>query len=685
MKRAGWTAWVVFGTTVLLLGIAVVVASRDGRAADVAIILPVMLAFAVVGAIVAERHPRNPVGWLFLAQGAIGSLVEVTSEYATLGAARTPHLAGASWFAWAFAVLLNTSFPLLTISLLLFPDGHAPTRRWRPVVVAAAAAGAAGAVLTAIADTNLTTNFPRLTDPVRLVATSTARTIYGGILGLEPLLFLLAAVGLMLRMRRARGDERQQLKWIAFATGVSAAALAATAILPLGIEPVIAFIVVVPSIPIAAGMAISKYRLYEIDVVISKTVAYGVLAAFITVVYVGIVVGIGTAIGDRGNEALSLAATAIVALAFQPAREHVRRFANRLVYGERATPYEVVAGFARRVSGTLSVDHVLPEMAEAAARGVGAAWARVLLFLPDGNRREVVWPEGAVPTDGRVSRAIDVRYQGEPIGAIAVEKRASEGLTPSEDRLLGDLATQAGLALHNVRLTEELSVRLRELAEQSAALQVSRERLVTARDAQRRGLERDIREGPQRHLTEIGRRIRDIAAAVDDDPAEAERVLDQLGARANATLEGLRDLARGIFPPLLADKGIAAALEAHIRKVGANVTIEPSVAFGERRYDADVEACVYFCCLQAIQNVIRHADNAPALVRLDVVGDAISFSVGDEGSGFDAAGTPRGMGLQIMQDRVDALDGELIVESTPGAGTTVSGRIPAAAPAGAAR
>jgi signal transduction histidine kinase len=681
MRRTGSIAWAAFGATVVLLAVALVVASRDGRVGDVAVFLPVMLAFALVGAIVADRQPRNPVGWLFLAQGVLGSLVEVTSEYAKLGASRTPHLVGTSWSAWAFAVLLDSSFPMLILSLLLFPDGHPPTPRWRAVAVAAVAAGAGAAMLTALADTNLTTNFPRLVDPVRVVATSTARTIYGAVLSVEPLLFLAAAAGIILRLRRAHGDERPQLKWIAYATGVSAASLAATAILPLGIEPVAAFIVVVPLIPIAAGIAILKYRLYDIDVVISKTLLYGILAAFITVVYVAIVVGIGTAIGDRSNQALSLAATAIVALAFQPAREHVRRFANRLVYGERATPYEVVAGFARRVSGTLSVDHVLPEMAEAAARGVGAEWARVLLLLPDGGEREVVWPEGAAISDGRVSRAIDVRYQGEPIGAIAVQKAAGDGLAPSEERLLGDLAAQAGLALHNVRLTEELEMRLRELAEQSAALRVSRERLVTARDAQRRGLERDIREGPQRQLTEIGHRIHDTDTMVEDDPAEAERIIDRLAERANATLEGLRDLARGIFPPLLADKGIGAALEAHVRKVGAHAKVEAVGAVATRRFDPDVEACVYFCCLQAIQNVVRHAGNASAVVALDSDGEEIRFSVSDDGSGFVVAATPPGMGIQIMRDRLDALDGELVVESEPGRGTTVTGWIPVRAPA----
>jgi signal transduction histidine kinase len=673
-------AWVLLVAIVLALAVAVWLAARHGQAADVLVFLPVMLSFAAVGAVIAGRDPVNRVGWLLLAEGLAGALVELLQAYGKLGQSSDPRLAGTSWAAWAFIVLLESTLLFFTLVLLLFPDGRFVSRRWRAVGLGAVAATVVTSLMTALADTNFSNNFPRLIDPVQVLARSFARDLYGGAQMVEVLLLAASAAGVALRLRHARGDERQQLKWFAYAAVLAVGGMVLTATLPLGLQPVSAFVVFAPLIPIAAGIAVLKYRLYDIDLVISRTVVYAVLAAFITIVYVAIVVGIGTLVGDRSNAGLSLAATAIVALAFQPARERVRRIANRLVYGDRATPYEVMAGFGRRVSGTVSVEQVLPEMAQAAARGVGAAWARVQLYLPDGNEREVIWPSGVSITGGRVSRAIEVRYQGDPIGAIAVEKPDGGRLTPSEDRLLADLATQAGLALHNVRLTEELEVRLQKLAEQSAALQVSRERLVTARDAQRRGLERDIREGPQRQLTEIGRRIRHAGTLIDGDPVHAEQELDRLGEQANTTLEGLRDLARGIFPPLLADKGIVAALEAHIRKVGANATVEASSAFTRERFDADVEAGVYFCCLQAIQNVTRHGGNARAMVRLGTDDEGIRFSVEDDGPGFDPRTTARGMGMQIMQDRLDALDGELSVRSEPGRGTSVAGRIPSHVP-----
>ena len=425
--------------------------------------------------------------------------------------------------------------------------------------------------------------------------------------------------------------------------------------------------------------AILKYRLYDIDVVINRAVVFGALAAFITAVYVAIVVGVGALLGRGTGRTPDCRSRRRRwwPLAFQPVRSRVQRLANRLVYGRRATPYEVMADFSHRMAGTLVVDEALPQMAEAASRGVGAASGRVRLFLPGGDERVVTWPADAptsVPT-----RAIEVRHQGDPIGEIAVTKAPGDALLPAEEALLLDLAAQAGLALHNVRLTDELEARLEELAIQADQLKASRQRLVTARDAQRRGLERDIREGPRHMLTAIATGVDRARELASSSPAEAGEELERLGERANATLEGLRDLARGIFPPLLADKGVVAALDAHVRKVGVRATLEAAPGFTDLRFDDRTEACVYFCCLQALQNVVRHAGNAPAVVQLSMEGGSLTFVVRDRGAGFEPAGTVRGMGLEIMQDRVDALDGELIVESAPGGGTTVTGRIPASA------
>ena len=640
---------------------------------------------AVVGAFVASHRPDNPLGWIYLGLAVTMILgAGVSQDYARYASFTNPgSLPGARFAEWLSNWAWVPPFGVLvTFAFLLFPDGHLPSRRWRPVAVVAVVAIVAMAVSFALEGEDYTDALGRsVPNPYSSPGVASFFDVGREVAALFVILCAaLSVASLFVRYRHGGRDERQQLKWLIFA----AAALVAFMALPVehgnGSWTDSIMGVLLAFVPIACGIAILKHRLYDIDVVLNRAVVFGALGAFITAVYVGIVVGLGALLGqgDRANAGLQIAATAVVALAFQPVRRRVQRIANRLVYGRRATPYEVMADFSHRMAGTLVVGEALPQMAEAAARGVGAEAGRVRLFLPGGGERVVTWPEDApasVPTG-----AIEVRHLGEPIGEIAVTKAPGDALRPAEEALLQDLAAQAGLALHNVRLTDELEARLEELAVQADQLKTSRQRLVTARDAQRRGLERDIREGPRRQLTAIADGVAEARDLAVRDPDAAMGELDRLGERANDTLEGLRDLARGIFPPLLADKGVVAALDAHIRKVGAQATIEAYPGLAGMRFDDQTEACVYFCCLQALQNVLRHAGDTTAVVRLSAAGPRIlTFEVVDHGTGFDPAATDRGMGLQIMQDRVDALEGELLVTSAPGAGTTVTGRIPARA------
>ena len=232
-----------------------------------------------------------------------------------------------------------------------------------------------------------------------------------------------------------------------------------------------------------------------------------------------------------------------------------------------------------------------------------------------------------------------------------------------------DLGAQAGLAVHNVRLTEELAIRLRELDVQAAALRVSRERLVTARDAQRRGLQRDIQEGPERQLLDIGRALDTVTEPARARPAD--RATRTTPSRVSAT-------SRAASSHLCSPTRASSRRSKHTSARSARTRRSTRPALAGRRFDADVEACAYFCCLQAIQNVLRHAGNAPSRLQLGLDGDELTFEIADDGPGFDVARTSRGMGLQIIQDRVDALEGSLEVRSDA-SGTTVAGRIPTAA------
>lgn len=662
MRRVIAVAAPILSVALLILS-GILNAWAGKNVSDPLIWLPLSLACAAVGSLMVLRGAGRVLGPLFVFIGLQIPLVSALQAYAY--AAIAHGLPVAAWAAWFFQASISLSLAFFLI-LQLFPTGRPLSSRWRLLVWLTIADGAmafAAAALGVVPE--FPVNFPGVEHPLQLITPSTAAALENWTGGANAILFGACAVEIVLRYRRSSGDERAQLKWFAAASVIAAVGFA-IGIVTIQSGPAVVFALLTPLVPLAAGVAILNYHLYDIDVVISKAVLFALLGVFIAAVYVAIVVGIGTVLGSTTSPALSLAATVAVAVLFQPVRTRMQRLANRLVYGERATPYEVMAGFSERVADTVSTDQVLPQMAAAAGRGVGAVEATVRVRLPGGLERVERWSSSSTE---RTSEpwSVEVAYQGEIVGDLTVAKTASDPLSPGEQELLRDLGSQAGLALHNVRLTDELSIRLRELDEQAAALRVSRERLVTARDAQRRGLQRDIHEGPEHQLLDIGRRL----AAVER-PEELDPLVDQ----ANATLDGLRDLARGIFPPLLAEQGIVAALRAHIRKVGANATVEAAIGFADRRFDADTEAGVYFCCLQAIQNVIRHAENAPCVVALSLDGDEIAFEISDDGGGFDVATTPRGMGLQIVQDRVDALEGALEVTSEPGRGARIAVRLP---------
>jgi signal transduction histidine kinase len=490
-----------------------------------------------------------------------------------------------------------------------------------------------------------------------------------------------SAVAMFRRFRRASGEDRQRIAWLAYGSIVVAVLFLTAAIgfFTVGAEdadPVMAT-VVLPSlivlalliIPLVTGIAMLRHRLFEVELVVSRTVVYGALAAFVTLVYVGIVVGVGALVGSRGNLLLSILATAVIALAFQPMRSRARHFANRLVYGKRSSPYEAMSEFAERVAGTYSLDEVLPRMALIAAEGTGAEVVEVWVLVGEGFRREASWPEGHGGTGEAVGKfaiagdhVVEVSHRGEELGAIAVTMARNEALSPAGERLLSDLASQAGLVLRNVRLIEEL--------------RASRQRLVAAQDEERRRLERNIHDGAQQQLVALAVKLRLVETMTDRDPAKAKALAAQAKVESQDALQNLRDLARGIYPPLLADKGLAAALEAQARKAPFPVQVEPN---GVGRYPAEAEATAYFCVLEALQNAAKYAEASSAVVRLGHEDAHLVFTVTDDGRGFDPATTPRGSGLQNMADRLEALGGRVEVDSAPGSGTTVTGRIPVGA------
>ncbi|MEA2486313.1 MAG: hypothetical protein QOD46_1424, partial [Actinomycetota bacterium] len=339
----------------------------------------------------------------------------------------------------------------------------------------------------------------------------------------------------------------------------------------------------------------------------------------------------------------------------------------------------VLAEFSGKVAETYATEDVLPRMARTVAEGTGAAHAEVWLRSGAELRPAGSWPEdvvtefaphsavdGQLPVFEGVDQAIAIRHQGELLGALTVTKPAGEPLTPAEEGLLSDLASQAGLVLRNVGLSSELLARLDEL-------KASRQRLVAAQDETRRRLERDLHDGAQRQLVAMKTRLARARSIARHDPTETKELLATVKEEAGEALESLRDLARGIYPPLLADQGLVVALQAQARKAPVPVEVHgESVA----RYPQEIEAATYFCCLEALQNVAKYAQATEVTIELSATEDSLNFSVADNGAGFDSDAVAYGSGLQNMSDRMEALGGSLWVSSEMGAGTTVWATVP---------
>jgi signal transduction histidine kinase len=626
------------------------------------------LAVPVVGFVLASRRPANRVGWLFLVAGLGLGLGGFLAQYGLHALVADPgSLPAGRAAAWLSNWIWVIPLAMLAFVFLLFPTGQLRSRRWRP------AAWFVSGAFTLIAVDWLVNATRFWSDPFGSASQSGSPLLLAPLLILMPAALVISVAAVVVRFARSSGEERLQLKWFAAAALLVVATFIASIFVNSAVVNVlqnVAFLCLWAAI----GVAVLKYRLYEIDVVISRAVLYGSLAVFITAVYAGLVVGVGTLAGGRDSTLLAALAAAVVAVAFQPARQWAGRLANRVVYGRRATPYQVLSDFAQRIGGAYSHEEVLPQMAHIVAAGTGAEHVVVWLRVDDQLRPEASSggrPDAApLAVDGQELPAlpaadvsVPVVHGGDLLGAISIRMPKGEPLRPAGQQLVTDVASQAALVLSNVGLVEDL--------------RASRQRLVTAPDEARRRLERNIHDGAQQDLVALAIKLRLAAETVDDDPAR--QILGELQTDATGALDNLRDLARGIYPPLLADLGLAAALNAQASKSALPVAVE---AGGIGRFGQDTEAAVYFCCLEALQNTAKYAQATHARICLQAQNRTLRFTVSDDGTGYDTRHTPMGSGQRNMADRLAALGGRLEVRSAPSHGTTITGQLPAPIPSG---
>ena len=634
--------------------------------------------YLVVGALLVFRRPGNVLGPMFVAIGTGWSVVflgVVTAD--TLDEAGRVTAAG-----WVSLVAVLFTLPLLWLFAavwLLFPDGRTHSVAARRVLRGSAAftvllmAGAAFGTPQVLPETK---QFPH-----PFVGESLADTImdvFGPPQALLVVLPYIAAAMLLARMRHADPITRRQIGWVAFAIVVNITLTLLNVILePFGTENRAFLILDSASTLIVMGamaIAIMKYRLYEIDRIISRSVTFGVLAVFIGGVYVGIVVGVHAVIPGAGFW-LSIVASVVVAIAFQPARRRVERWANRLVYGERATPYEVLVRFSRRTA-ELPDDELLSRVPRLIVDGTGASTAALWVRSDTGFRMAASWPDEVperhlgrddVFVDPEADYSVPVFHDGELLGGLSLVKPSGESVTPQEQALLADLASGLGLALRNARLTAQLRLQIAEL-------EASRERVLAASDAARRTLENDLDSGPQQTLVAVKVKLGPIRKRAEQLGAtKTAGLLAQLENAAGDAIASVREFAGGIYPPLLEAEGLVVAVGQQARSSPVPVQVHDD---GVGRHQRDIEAAVYFSVLEALQNTVKYAEANSVTVTLGERGGVLTFEVRDDGSGFDAATVSRGAGLTGIADRLDTVGGTVVVESASGQGTIITGTVP---------
>ena len=629
--------------------------------------LIVILGVPILGVVIVNKQPRNWVGWLFIVAGLSLALTTFGQSYALHALIAQPGtLPGGRALAWLSNAVWPIPFTCLVLVFLLFPTGHLVSPRWRIV------AWLTLAILALIMAGSLILATAAWADPfegidIRAGAWTDAARVTIVIAALaETVMLLLSVVSIVFRYRRSTGQERLQLKWFV------PSAIVAAVTFSIGFFNDNAVLSAITSVALlglwaAIGIAMVKHNLFDIDVILNKAIAYGALAVIFTAVYVLVVVVIGAVIGV--TEGLSLVATAILAVAFQPLRERAQHFANRLVYGERATPYEALSRFSEQVGQTYAGEDIIVTMVRLLAEGTGATTAAVWLKVGEEFRPVATWPTNGLPApvrveDGRTpefegaTTSVPVKHRGEQLGMLTLVKPPNDPLTPVEETMVNDLAGQAALLLANSRLVEDL--------------RASRLRLVATQDEERRRLERNLHDGAQQQLVALGVQLGLAQRQARTEAPDVAVTLERLQAQTNDALENLRDLARGVYPPLLADQGLAAAIDAQSRRSSVPVRVESD---GIGRYPKEIETAVYFCTLEALQNAAKYAGAEQVVVRLEERDAELVFEIEDDGRGFDQATTTFGSGLQNMADRLAALGGDLFVRSSPGRGTLVEGRI----------
>jgi signal transduction histidine kinase len=613
---------------------------------------------------VIARRTAAAVGGLFCVAGLTAALTLAAREWAARAELIDPgSLPAGEALAWVGSWAWIGTIPLVgAVITLLFPDGRLHSARWRPALWFSIAT--LGVLLVAYAfSEGALENLSPIENPVGFLPEG-VRDLGGLLVVAVPL----GLASLVARYRSARDERRQQLKWIAAAACLFVVLTVVQVIAAAVDESAeIGWLINVGTLGLvaAAGMAVLRYRLYDLDRVVNRTIVYGALTAGVVAIYVGTVAGLGELL-DSSGIGVSLIATGLVAVAAQPLRIALQQRVDRLMYGDRDDPYRALSGLGERLGQALDPDAVLPAIVEAVADGLRLPY--VAIELEHGSERRLAARHGE-PRGGELAR-LPLEYRGVAVGELVVAPRsASEPLGAADLRLLSDLARQAGVAAHAVALTRDL--------------RHSRERLVATREEERRRLRRDLHDGLGPTLAGIALELESARALIEPDPDAARELLGRLKVEVQQAIADIRRIAHDLRPPALDELGLVAAVREQAARIGVGANgaanagalrIEVEAPAALPPLPAAVEVAAYRIAQEALTNVSRHAAAGRCQVRIDVNG-ALELEVSDDGGGLPAE-RGAGVGLTSMRERAEELGGSFSVESARGGGTVVRATLP---------